>query len=90
MTEINFKMTVGSDVDFDDLIADITFENQLVALLTQEDGFQNLRIRIYPPKNKEFWDFRLNEFEKVIDRAKTRLCELQKTSDNSLNLSTEQ
>ena len=81
MTEINFEYTVGSDVDFEDLIADIGFEENLVALLTQEEGFQNLRIRIYPPKNKEFWDFRLDEFDEVIRKAKERLWQLRKISD---------
>lgn len=78
MKENNFEYSIASDIDFEDLIADIRFENNLVALLTQEEGFQNLRIRIYPPKNTELWDFRLDEFEEIIQRAKTRLKELQK------------
>jgi hypothetical protein len=68
-------------VDFEDLIADIGFEDNLVAILTQEDGYQNLRIRIYPPKDKEFWDFKLDELENVIQRAKKRLWELRKQPD---------
>jgi len=82
MTEINFEFTIGSDVDFENLIADIGFENNLVALLTQEDGIENLRIRIYPPKNKEFWDFRFDEFEEAIHRAKQRLSELRQASED--------
>ena len=83
MTETNFEFTIGSDVDFEDLIADIGFENNLVAILTQEEGFQNLRINIYPPKNNEFWDFRLDEFETVIQKAKERLWQLRKISEDS-------
>lgn len=82
MKEINFEFSVGSDLDFEDLIADIGFENKLVALLTQEEGLQNLRIRIFPPENQEFWDFRLDEFETVIQKAKERLWQLRKTSDS--------
>ncbi len=82
MKEINFEFSVGSDLDFEDLIADIGFEGNLVALLTQENGFQNLRIRIYPSKNQEFWDFRFDEFEDILQRAKKRLWELRKTSEN--------
>lgn len=81
MKEINFEFTIASDVDFEDLIADIGFGDNLVALLTQEEGFQNLRIRVYPPKDKEFWDFRLDEFEDIIHRAKQRLQELRKITD---------
>ena len=81
MTEINFEFTVGSDVDYEDLIADIGFEGNLVMLLTQEEGFQNLRIKIYPPKNSNCWDFRLDEFEDIINQAKHRLWQLRKISE---------
>jgi phage pi2 protein 07 len=78
MKEINFEFTVGSDIDYEDLIADIGFDNKLVALLTQEKGFDNIRILIYPPTEGDHWDFRLNEFEEIIHKAKNRLWELRK------------
>lgn len=82
MTEKKFEFTVGSDINFENLVADIGFENNLLVLLTQEDGFHNLRIRIYPPENEEFWDFRLDEFEDIIHKAKKRLWELRKISED--------
>jgi hypothetical protein len=82
MNEVNLEYSVGSDDDFEDLVADIGFGDQLVALLTQEKGVENMRIRIYKSKEMEFWDFRLDDFEKIIHRAKTRLLELKKTSEN--------
>lgn len=82
MKEINFEYSIASDVDFEDLIADIGFGTQLVALLTQEEGFENMRLRIYSPTNKkEFWDFRLDEFETIIHQARQRLWELRTISD---------
>lgn len=78
MTEVNFEYNVASDVDFEELIADIGFNDQLVAILTQEQGLENMRIRIYPPKNKTFWDFRLDEFEDIVNKAKTRLQSLKR------------
>ena len=81
MTEANFEFTIGSDVEFEELYADIGFDNNLVALLTQEDGFENLRIRIFPSGKIEFWDFRLDEFLKVIDTAKKRLWQLRTTTE---------
>jgi hypothetical protein len=78
MNEKKFEYTISSDVDFEDLIADIGFDNHLVAFLTQEEGFKNLRIRIFPPKNEKFWDFRFDEFEDIIYRAKRHLEKLQK------------
>ena len=82
MTETNFEFTVASDIDFEDLIADIGFENNLVAYLTQEDGFKNMRIRIFPPQNRDFWDFKLDEFVEILNRAKQRLWELRKDTEN--------
>lgn len=81
MKEINFEFSISSDVDFEDLIADIGFEDNLVALLTQETGFENLRIRLYPPKNGGHWDFRFDEFEAILQHAKRRLWELRKVPE---------
>jgi hypothetical protein len=78
-----FRTDIVGDLDYEDLIADIYFEDQIVAVLTQESGFENLRISIHPPKDKEFWDFRLDEFEAVIHNAKERLWQLRKISEDS-------
>ncbi len=77
-SKVKFEFSVGSDPEFDDLVADIGFEDHLVALLTQEDGFDNLRIRIFPPNNGSFWEFPFSDFEKILNKAKDRLQELLK------------
>ena len=82
MKEINFKFSVGSDVDYENLVADIGFDNKLVALLTQEEGFENLRIQICFSSESKYWDFRLDEFEEIVQQAKKRLWELRKTDEN--------
>jgi phage pi2 protein 07 len=70
MLKGNFDYSVGSDVDFENLVADIGFDSKFVAMLTQETGFKDLRIRIYPPKDAEYWDFRFDEFEEIIQKAR--------------------
>ena len=82
MKEVNFEYSIGSDLDYEDLIVDIGFDNQLVALLTQEDGFENLRIQLHSPKNASYWDFRLDELEAIIQKAKQRLWELRKLPED--------
>ena len=82
MSEINFEYSVSSDVDFEDLIADIGFDGKLVAILSQEEGFDNMRIQIYSPENAECWNFRLDELENIIKKAKTRLWELRKMPES--------
>lgn len=44
-----FKILISSDIDYDELCAEIFFEDQFVGILTQEKGFKNLKIEIYPP-----------------------------------------
>lgn len=81
MKEKKFNFTVGSDLDYEDLIADIGFDNQLVALLTQEEGFENMKIKIFPRANGESWEFSLRDFEDVIKSAKERLWDLRKIDE---------
>jgi hypothetical protein len=78
MKEINFEFSVASDVDYENLIVDIGFDNKLIALLTQEEGFDKIRIKIFSPTEGEYWNFSLSEFEEIIQKAKNRLWELRK------------
>lgn len=78
MKEINFTVDIVNDASFDDLIAEIKLETQRVFLITQEEGLENLRIKIYPPENKDLWDFRFDEFEDTMNKAKNHLCDPKK------------
>lgn len=71
------------DLDCEDLIAEIYYENEFVALLTQEERFEHLRILIFPPKLTANWDFPLDEFEEIIFLAKKGLKELRKILEGS-------
>lgn len=82
MINKKFRTDIVGDLDYEDLIADIYFEDQILAVLTQEDGFENLRIKIYPPKDKDFWNFKFDEFEDVIHHAKKRLWELRRIPED--------
>ena len=81
MSKIKFDFSVASDVDYEDLIADIGYDNQLVAILTQEEGFHNMKIQIFPPKEGNYWNFSLDEFEEILHKARNRLWELRKIDD---------
>jgi hypothetical protein len=82
MMENKFNFSIGSDLEYEDLIADIGYENQLVALLTQEEGFDNMKIIIYPPSKSYTWNFSLKDFEEIILKAKRRLWELRKLPED--------
>lgn len=77
MIHEKFRTDIVGDLDYEELIADIYFQDIILAVITQENGFQHLRIKIYPPHNQER-DFSFDEFETVICSAKQRLWELRK------------
>lgn len=74
----DFEITVGSDEDYEDLIADIYYQKEFVCLLSQENGYTSLDMDIHPRPNGQSWKFKLSEFEGAIAQAKKRLWELRK------------
>ncbi|MBA3604321.1 MAG: hypothetical protein H0W50_11955 [Parachlamydiaceae bacterium] len=45
--ESKFKIIMSSDIDYDELCAEIYYENQFIAIINQEKGLENLEIEIY-------------------------------------------
>lgn len=78
-----FKIIMSSDIEYDELCAEIYFEDQFVGIVTQEQGFENLEIEIHPPKNTNFWSFKFSEFEAILKSAKKALWEMRKLPDDS-------
>ncbi len=66
-----FEITVGSLPDKNNLVADIFYENIQVAEISNEN--KELLIQIYCYKDKDYWEFSLDEFQKVVEKAKQRL-----------------
>lgn len=73
-----FKILISSDIEYDDLCAEIYYENQYVGMLTQEKGFENLEIEINPPKEQEKWVFKFSELMIVLEEAKETLWKMRK------------
>ena len=76
-----FDFSIASDVDYEDLIADIGVEDQLFAILSQEEGYDKMRIKIYPPQEGDCWDLSLSTLERTIRQVKERLWELRRKPD---------
>jgi hypothetical protein len=76
----NFRVNIVGDLAYEDLVADVKYKEQVVAMLTQERGYENLEIEIYPPEDPDqnFWVFNFAEFDEAIQYAKRRLWELRK------------
>jgi len=74
----NFNIIISSDVAYEELCAEIYFNEQFVAILTQENGFENLQVQIYSQENKKPWLFKFSEFEEILNKAKKTLWEMRK------------
>lgn len=54
MINKKFRVDIVGDLEYKDLIADIYFEDPIVAMLTQEFGFENMEIQYILQKIKPF------------------------------------
>ena len=79
MKNENYRIDVVGDLNYTDLLAEIYYENRCLATLSQEEGFKNIKIQIFPPNDSDCWELRLDEFEDILKKAKNRLWELRKT-----------
>jgi hypothetical protein len=75
-----FRVTVGSEPEYEDLVGDIYFDDSIVCVLTQESGFDQMEIEFFPPKEGGTWVFKLAEFEEALAFLKKRMWELRRSS----------
>ena len=65
----SLKIIVSSDVDYENLIAEIYFDDILIALLQQENGINDIRIEFSSDINSInfYWfQYALNEAKKKL------------------------
>ena len=70
----DFRITIGSLPDRENLVADIFYKSIQVAEISQEK--EELIIQLYCYKDKDHWEFSLEEFQKIVEKAKRRLLEI--------------
>lgn len=77
--ENNFRIRICSDVDFEEMVADLIWDNKEVATVIQEKGVDKMEVIIYPPpKDSISWNFPFNDLVKALNEAKERLLKMQK------------
>lgn len=81
MNDSKFKILMSSDVNYNELCAEIFFNDQFVCIVTQEEGLENAKITISPPEGGGSWLFSLLEFESILKSAKNALWEMRKISE---------
>ncbi len=76
-----FKIRICSDLDHEEIVADVCWDNQTLATINQDKGLENLEIELFSPQDQESW---VVPFEKMIEifcEAKKQLQKMQKKSD---------
>ena len=76
-----FSIDVGSDQDHEDLVAEIYYEGEFVAMITQEDGVDRMQFEIHPRRDGEPWLFLFSDFQDAVQSASRRLWELRRVDD---------
>lgn len=75
-----FSVDISSDLDYEEMVADIIYDNNAMAKITQESGPHHMEIEIFESP-KLAWNVPLDEFIKTLQFAKERLIKMQKLPD---------
>lgn len=74
-----FRITVGSEPEYEDLVGDLYFDDHIVCVLTQEEGFHAMQMKLFGPPDGGAWSFSLTDFEEALGALKKRMWELRRT-----------
>lgn len=77
----DFRVDILFPDEFQDMIAEIYFQDKFLGLVSQEEGFNSIDIEIICNSKNENWKFKLADFEIAIAYAKKRLWELRKNNE---------
>ena len=69
----DFTIIVCSDLDYEEMVADILFRGHTVAMVTREKGVDQMEMEIFIRFGLESWKFSVDDFIEAISRAKEAL-----------------
>lgn len=82
MKTINgFVIEISSDLDYEEIVANILYKEETIAILSQENGLENLEIEIFPSVEAKPWKFSLDDFIKTLQLSKKCLIDMHKLSE---------
>jgi hypothetical protein len=68
-----FKLVIASDVDYEELVGELYFDDQVVCLVTREEGPTNMKLQIFPPKDGSSWIFPLADLTQALSHLQREL-----------------
>lgn len=79
-----FQLRICSDLDYEEMVADISYDDHTLAMITQENGIKKMEIEVFPPDGKiKSWKFLLDDYVSAIISAKQTLIRMQKIEENN-------
>lgn len=76
-----FKIRMCSDLDHEEIVADVCWNDHTLATINQDKGLENLEIELFPPPNQESWILPFDKMVEIFCEAKKELHKMQKLSD---------
>lgn len=73
-----FRITVGSEPESEELVGDLYCDDQIVCVLTPDEGSQHTQMRLFGPPDGGAWSFLLADFEQALTALKLRMWELRR------------
>lgn len=78
-----FRIRICSDLDYEEMVADICYEEHTIAMIKQERGIDKMEIEIFLPEDeRKSWEFVLDDFMAAIESAKQALINMQKIQED--------
>jgi hypothetical protein len=81
MENDRFKVLISGDPDYSDLVAEVDYEGEFLCLISQDTGFDNLKIEISPRIDGGSWHIDLKDLLDVLEHVKSKLWSLRKIED---------
>lgn len=75
MNNSKFDYDISSDSNYDFLIADVLYENELILNVSQDAGPQSPKLCFFYPQNKIFWNVPLDPMFEIVHAARKDLNE---------------
>ena len=80
-----FRIVVASDPDYENLVAEVYFADEIVCMFTQEGGSETMTTHLFPRKDGRPWVLNTADLEEATGTARRRLTGLQREGDGNLN-----
>ena len=77
--DTQFSIEISSNLDYENMTTNILYQEKTVAILSEEEGLENLKIEILPTFEGMPWCFYLNDFLRILQFAEKQLIQIQKS-----------